>query len=90
MGEGGEGGKREGRDDVPASNSIFLVKIFMRSFITESVGERTSLNKINPIIIGISLLNPNASYKLRLLINTLKRLNTQSKCVELIASSLVV
>lgn len=40
---------------VPAWNSNFLLKIFINSFITVSIGASASENRIKPIMIGNSL-----------------------------------
>lgn len=62
----------------------------MPSFTRLSVGDNTSLNRMNPIMIGLSAPNPKAWYRLPFPMNTLNSANTQNKCALLIPSSLVV
>lgn len=48
--------------DLPAWYSKRRLKIFMPSFTSMSMGASASLNKIKPIIMGISRRKPNAEY----------------------------
>lgn len=43
--------------------------------MTESVGARTSLKRMNPIMIGLSRVKPKALYSEWLLMKTEKRVN---------------
>ena len=58
------------REYIPAWNSNVLLRMFIRSFTTVSIGERASENRMNPMMMGNSLWKPKDWYRERLLMKT--------------------